>query len=105
MDRVGPDAFVRQSQAVMGRADGRAVLPSVSCPTLIIGGLEDKVAQPEFSEEIAAAIPGAQLHLLPATGHLAPMERPAEVTRLMKAWLKLAQGHAPDQLHRFPEAN
>ena len=105
MDRVGADAFVRQSQAVMDRADSRAMLPTISCPTLIVGGLEDKVARPEFSEEMAAEIPCSHLHLLPSTGHLVPMERPAEVTRLMHAWLDLAQGHEPDQVHHFPEVN
>ncbi len=105
MDRVGPDAFVRQSQAVMDRADSRDALGAITCPTLVIGGLEDKVAPPKLSEEMAAAIPGAQLHLLPATGHLAPMERPGEVTRLMQAWLNQARQHKPAPLHQIPEAN
>jgi pimeloyl-ACP methyl ester carboxylesterase len=91
MDRVGADAFVLQSQAVMDRADSRPLLPSIACPTLIIGGLEDKVAPPRLSEEMAAAIPGAQLHLLPATGHMGPLERPAEVTGLLQAWLASVQ--------------
>lgn len=91
MDRVGADAFVRQSQAVMERADSRPLLPSIQCPTLVIGALEDKVAPPRLSEEMAAAIPGAQLHLLPATGHMGPLERPAEVTALMQAWLDSVQ--------------
>jgi pimeloyl-ACP methyl ester carboxylesterase len=87
MDRVGAAAFVRQSRAVMDRADSRAVLASIDCPTLIIGGIEDRVAPPKLSEEMAAAIHGAQLHLLPATGHISPLERPDEVTSLMVTWL------------------
>ena len=102
MDRVGADAFVRQSQAVMDRADSSAVLATISCPTLIIGGMEDKAAPARLSEEMAAAIPGAQLHLLPATGHLAPLERPDEVTELMRTWLALAQAH---QVHPVPQAS
>ena len=94
MDRVGADAFVRQSQAVMDRADSRSLLASIACPTLVIGGTEDKVAPAKLSEEMAAAIPGAQLHLLPATGHLAPLERPAEVTEFMRTWLARVQAHA-----------
>ena len=88
MSRVGAAAFVRQSQAVMDRADSRAALAAIACPTLIIGGMEDPVAPPELSEEMAAAIPGAQMHLLPATGHMGPMERPDEVTGLMRTWLE-----------------
>ncbi len=88
MDRVGADAFVRQSQAVMDRADSRDILTLIRCPTLIISGKNDKVAAPKFSEEMANAIPLAELHFLEETGHMAPMERPNEVTKLLKAWLE-----------------
>ncbi|MES2973226.1 MAG: alpha/beta hydrolase [Pseudomonadota bacterium] len=94
MNRVGAEAFVRQSQAVMDRPDSRSLLASIDCPVLVIGGMDDKVAPAKLSEEMAAAIPGAQLHLLPATGHLAPLERPAEVTALMRGWLARVQAHA-----------
>lgn len=90
MNEVGAEAFVRQSQAVMDRADSRDVLVSVHCPTLVIAGADDKVAPPRFSEEMAAAIPGAQLHVLPATGHLSPMERSGPVAALMQDWLARA---------------
>ena len=43
-------------------------LPRVSCPTLVIGGRLDFMAPAFASEELAAAIPGAELHLL-ETGH------------------------------------
>lgn len=88
MNRVGAAAFVRQSHAVMNRADSRAVLAAIDCPTLIIGGIEDAVVPPKLSVEMAAAIPGAQIHLLPDTGHMGPMERPDEVTALMFVWLE-----------------
>jgi len=95
MNRVGAEAFVRQSEAVMNRADSRATMAAIDCPTLVIGGMQDKVAPPKLSEEIAAAIPGAQLHLLADTGHLAPLERPTEVIELMRAWLTQLQAHQP----------
>jgi pimeloyl-ACP methyl ester carboxylesterase len=88
MNRVGAAAFVRQSHAVMERADSRATLATIDCPTLVIGGVEDPVAPPELSEEMAAAIPGARMHLLPATGHMGPLERPDQVAHLMWTWLE-----------------
>lgn len=91
MGRVGAETFVRQSQAVMDRADSRPVLASIACPTLIVAGMEDKIAPPRFSEEMAAAIPGAQLHLLAATSHMSPLERPDEVTGFMRTWLEQVQ--------------
>jgi pimeloyl-ACP methyl ester carboxylesterase len=79
----------------MNRADSRATMAAIDCPTLVIGGMQDKVAPPKLSEEMAAAIPGAQLHLLADTGHLAPLERPTEVIELMRAWLTQLQAHQP----------
>jgi pimeloyl-ACP methyl ester carboxylesterase len=87
MERVGPEAFVRQSQAVMDRNDSRDLLAGIACPTLVIGAELDKVAPPALSQEMAAAVAGAELHLLPGTGHMAPVEQPAEVARLLAGWL------------------
>jgi len=88
MNRVGADAFVRQSQAVMNRADSRDILTSIRSPTIVISGNDDRVAAPKFSEEMANLIPGAELHFIEETGHMAPMERPNEVTSLLKTWLE-----------------
>jgi pimeloyl-ACP methyl ester carboxylesterase len=88
MLEVGAEAFARQSQAVMGRADSRALLPTITCPTLLVCGRDDKVTPPRLSEEMAAAVPGAVLELLDQVGHLAPIEAPDRLTHLMTTWLK-----------------
>lgn len=90
MNELGAPVFVRQSRVVLARADSRADLSAIRCPTLIVTGADDKVAPPRFSEEMAAALSDAQLHILPATGHLSPMERPEQVTGLMQTWLARA---------------
>src|SRR4051794_10484233 len=40
-ERVGPDAFLRQQQAIMDRPDSRADLPRFACPTLVLCGRDD----------------------------------------------------------------
>ena len=52
----------------MDKFDSSAGLPSISCPTLVIGGRLDMLAPAFASEEIAAAIPGAELVMF-ETGH------------------------------------
>jgi len=49
--------------------DVLAELPAIDCPTLVIGGARDIFTPPWMSEEIAAAIPGAERHLYPDAGH------------------------------------
>jgi pimeloyl-ACP methyl ester carboxylesterase len=86
-ERVGKMAFERQQRAAMTRPESRPLLPHIRCPTLVIGGREDRVIPPERQEEIAGAISGARLALLTPCGHLAPIEQPDAVSRLMREWL------------------
>ncbi len=84
---MGREVFIRQQQAAMDRIDGRADLARIACPTLVIGGREDKVAPATLSLEMAKLIPGADLILLGRCGHLAPLERPAAVSAALRQWL------------------
>src|SRR5262245_5555517 len=58
---TGPDAFVRQQRAIMGRQDLRPTLAAISCPTLVLVGEGDELTPPALAQEIAAGIPGARL--------------------------------------------
>jgi len=84
---VGPQAYVRQQKAIMGRADSRPLLPTIRCPTLLLVGEQDAATPPELSEEMAAAIPGARLVKVADCGHLSTLERPEAVTKAMVEWL------------------
>ncbi len=87
-DDVGPDAFVRQQTAIMGRPDSRPMLASIRCPTLVLVGDADELTPPDRSEEMAAAIPGARLVTVPDCGHLSTLERPDIVTAALIAWME-----------------
>jgi pimeloyl-ACP methyl ester carboxylesterase len=86
---VGPQAYVRQQQAIMTRVDSRPLLPLIGCPTLVLVGAEDAATPPELSEEMAAGIPGATLVKVLGCGHLSTMERPEAVTRALVEWMSL----------------
>ena len=87
MRAVGPASFVRQSRAVIGRADSRDLLPDITVPTLIACGREDRVTPPALSTEMAAAIPAARLELVDNAAHMLPMETPEVLTLLLQRWL------------------
>ncbi len=87
MVAVGPATFMRQSRAVIGRADSRDLLAGISCPTLIACGREDRVTPPALSAEMASAIAGARLELIDNAAHMLPMEAPDSLTRAMRRWL------------------
>ncbi len=51
-------------------------LPKITSPTLVIAGRHDWICPPEFSEEIAAAIPNADLRIFENSGHLIRADEP-----------------------------
>ena len=74
--------------AVVRDADLRRTNMLVAAPTLVIGGIDDIVTLASHSEEIASAIPGAQLVLLPGV-HMLNVERQAS---FLEAILKFLRG-------------
>ena len=85
--RAGCDSLIRQNRAVMARADLRPNLPAVHCPVLVVSGMDDSLTPPECSREMAAALPNAELHLLPRCGHMLTWEQAQPVTDLLLDWL------------------
>ncbi len=74
---IQPHAYVRQLEATMAH-DTLDRLPRITAPTLVLVGGEDILTPPYESVEIARAIPGAQLRILPRGGHGFSGEYPRE---------------------------
>jgi pimeloyl-ACP methyl ester carboxylesterase len=87
-DRVGAVVFERQQRALLARPDLSDAIAAIRVPTLVAVGDRDRICLPDDARELAARIPGAQFHLLRACGHLAPLERPGEVTAVLRDWLR-----------------
>ncbi len=87
---AGKEAFARQERAIIGRIDARAHLGAIACPTLVVAGRDDAIMPVAWLEELAHGIPGARLAVIEHCGHMASMERPAEVTALLREWLQAA---------------
>jgi 3-oxoadipate enol-lactonase len=56
---------------------------SISAPTLVIAGEQDPATPPAHLEKIAAGITGSRLEVVPGAAHLANVERPEAVSRLL----------------------
>ena len=84
---TGPDCFLAQQRAIMGRIDSRPSLPAIRVPTLLIRGAEDGITTEAQQDEILAGIPGARLVTLADCGHLPTLEAPDATNRLLQDWL------------------
>lgn len=56
--------------------DVRSELSKITAPTLVIGARHDWICPPEFSEEIAALIPNADLRIFEHSGHAIRADEP-----------------------------
>jgi pimeloyl-ACP methyl ester carboxylesterase len=59
------------------------LLAAVDCPVLVAAGEEDVVDFKHAVRELGASLAGAETALIPACGHLAPLEAPEELRRLV----------------------
>lgn len=84
---VGKEAFSRQQRANIGRIDSRPFLRDIRCPTLVVAGRQDAIMPLEVLRELADGIPGARFEVIEDCGHMAPLEKPAEVAALLRDWL------------------
>lgn len=88
---VGPDVFIRQSEALRTRPDAQFGLSAITCPTLVIGGEEDRLCPPDWHRATAANIAGAKLEIMPG-GHMALIERPDDMAMRIGNWLSTITG-------------
>ena len=91
VQRATPAQHHRQIKALLDRPDARPLLPAIKCPTLVMVGRQDRWSPLAQHEEMAAAIPGAELRVIEDSGHMSPVEQPEQVTQALLSWL----GHVP----------
>lgn len=64
--------------------DVRDRLSGIRVPLLAIAGADDPVTTPEQHQELARAVLGARVRVLPGVGHLAPLEDPTATAALLE---------------------
>lgn len=87
LSRSSPEQYAAQINALLNRPDAAPVLPSITCPTLVLTGREDLWSPPEQHERMAAAIAGAELCIVEQCGHMSTLEQPEAVTAALEGWL------------------
>jgi pimeloyl-ACP methyl ester carboxylesterase len=75
-------AILEESDLVRGQPDAVA-LSRIAVPTLLLWGEQDEMVPLDYGRAAAAAIPGAQLVVLPNVGHIPSVEAPAEFIRII----------------------
>ena len=87
-EETGLDGYLHQQQAIIGRPDSRPGLAAISCKTLVLVGEGDEATPPDLAREIASAIPGSRLVVVPGSGHLSTLEEPEAVNKALAEWMR-----------------
>jgi pimeloyl-ACP methyl ester carboxylesterase len=74
--------------AMKHRADASPLLGDIDVPTLVVAGEADQLIPMERARAMSAAIPDARFTLIPASGHLAPLEQPITTSRVLSGFLE-----------------
>jgi pimeloyl-ACP methyl ester carboxylesterase len=81
---------VRARQAALVRHDGYADLERIACPSLVVACRQDRLRSFAETERMAQHLPNARFAILEDCGHMAPLERPRELTALLAGWMEEA---------------
>jgi pimeloyl-ACP methyl ester carboxylesterase len=83
--RLGPE--VLHSQLMLDRPADLDRLHEVRCRTLVLAGAQDRLRSLVEATELSHGILGATLRVIEGTGHMIPMECPAQLVEDILSWL------------------
>ncbi len=84
--RTNPHGIAAASRGMAQRPDVTGKLAELDLPVLVICGEHDAISGPVEMQEIAAALPQAKFVQIKDAGHMAPLEKPAEVNAAIRAF-------------------
>ena len=74
IEQVPVATIVADQRGLQQRPDRRPELPHFQTPTMVLVGDQDIITPQAEAEQMAAAIPAAQLSVITGTGHMSPLE-------------------------------
>jgi YbgC/YbaW family acyl-CoA thioester hydrolase len=93
MQAAPVSGIVGALSAMRDRLDSTLLLSALEgMPTLIIVGEHDEITPVASAEAMKAALPSAELKVVPGAGHMSPMEKPEAVNALLADFLKRLPG-------------
>jgi pimeloyl-ACP methyl ester carboxylesterase len=91
MSGSGKPGFLPAMEAILAHRISER-LPQIACPTFVVWGENDRVIPARDARRFARLIPDVRVEILPDTGHVAMLERPARFNALLEAFLAEAPG-------------
>lgn len=82
LKQTAPEGYASCCEAI-ATWDQRARLGEIGAPTLVVAGGDDPATPPPHAYTIGAGVPGARVVVIEGAAHLAVLERPTTIGRLL----------------------
>jgi 3-oxoadipate enol-lactonase len=87
VESTAPASIAAAQRGMAARPDMTGFLPQIDVPTLVLVGDQDVITPPPEAASIAAAIPHAEMVIVPGAGHMTTLENPAAVNAALARFL------------------
>jgi pimeloyl-ACP methyl ester carboxylesterase len=81
------EMYINQMKATLDRIDFSATIDTFNYSVMIIGAQNDKVVPVSMLTDLHHRIKRSQLHVIDQSGHYLPLERPDDLSDLIKNFL------------------
>jgi len=88
--RLGGEAF--RNQSLLERPGDLHLLEPIRCPTLVVAAGHDRLRSIEESQELHRGIAGSEFAVIEDSGHMIPIEAPAQLGDVLAPWLERQAG-------------
>ncbi|MEO7712145.1 MAG: alpha/beta fold hydrolase [Gemmatimonadaceae bacterium] len=88
MAAAPPDGVIGALRAMADRADSSDLLPTITVPTLVVGGAEDTFIPSDELRAMATRIPHSRFELLGGSGHVCAYECPGAFNHVVGEFLR-----------------
>lgn len=86
--KSSPEAVMAALAALAARPEAVSGLSKITAPTAVLVGSQDKITPLPLSEAMRSRIPGAELHIIPDSGHFSNAENPVAFNERLVSFLK-----------------
>ncbi len=87
IDSAPPQGVAAALRGMAQRTDATPWLGEIAVATLVLCGQQDAITSVADMQAMADAIPGAEFAVIPACGHMAPLESPVHVNKVLRGFL------------------
>nr|WP_293297049.1 alpha/beta hydrolase [Allomuricauda sp.] len=88
MNEASQDIVIAGYKAIRNRPDEFKALKSIKVPVLVVAGNDDVGSSPKEMKEIAKEIDNSTFKVIEDCGHIAPLEKPKELNKILIEWFQ-----------------